>query len=99
MGLINSEINLKMRQAVKILDESYGENRQPIEDLGGILVLIEEEEDWNSVSELFHLQMGYEEYIEICYKDKKETILEILFQISSDYSVLIYTNQKYIKEL
>lgn len=91
MDLINSEICSRMKAVIQILNDNYGENRHPISDLGGVLIFIEEREYWRELKELFGIQMGMEEYQEVFEMIGKEDMTEFLFQISSDYGVLIYS--------
>ena len=80
-----------MLKSIDTLDNHYGISRDVIKDLGGMVLWIEDKNDWNEIKELFHLQIGLEEYIEYYELNKDNTVAELLFQISSDYSVVIFT--------
>ena len=80
-----------MANTLKILDDNYGETRDLIKDLGGIALWIDNKKDWNEVAELFHLNLGMEEYMEFFEMESGNIVKELLFQISSDYGVVVYT--------
>ena len=64
-----------------------------LKDLGGIALWIDNQKDWNEVQELFHLKLGMEEYIELFEMENERVVKELLFQISSDYGVVVYITE------
>ena len=82
-----------MAKTLKILDDNYGEARDLLKDLGGIALWIDNQKDWNEVQELFHLKLGMEEYIELFEMENERVVKELLFQISSDYGVVVYITE------
>lgn len=80
-----------MAKTLKILDDNYGVARDLLKDLGGIALWIDNQKDWNEAQELFHLKLGMEEYIELFEMENERVVKELLFQISSDYGVVVYT--------
>ena len=82
-----------MAETLKILDDNYGEARDLLKDLGGIALWIDNQKDWNEVQELFHLKLGMEEYIELFEMENERVVKELLFQISSDYGVVVYITE------
>ena len=80
-----------MLKSIDTLDNHYGISRDVIKDLGGMVLWIEDKNDWNEIKELFHLQIGLEEYIEYYELNNGNRITELLFQISSDYGIVIFT--------
>lgn len=85
-----------MAETLKILDDNYGEKRDPVKDLGGIVLWIDNKNDWNDVKELFHLKMGMEEYAE-SFEMSNGMVMELLFQISSDYGVVVFSTESNLK--
>lgn len=92
MGCINSKISSRMAETLKILDDNYGVNRDYIKDLGGFLIWIDNKNDWNEIKELFHLKIGMEEYTE-SFEMSNGIVKEMLFQISSDYGVVVFSTE------
>ena len=68
-----------MAKTLKILDDNYGESRDLLKDLGGIALWIDNQKDWNEVQELFHLNLGMEEYIELFEMENERVVEELLF--------------------
>lgn len=86
-----------MLKSIDTLDNHYGISRDVIKDLGGMVLWIEDKNDWNVIKELFHLQIGLEEYIEYYPLNNGNGITELLFQISSDYGIVIFTMEPDLK--
>ena len=86
-----------MTEIIQILNQSYGTDRNPVKDLGGIILFISNKEEWSEVVEMFGLRIGMEEYEEVCGVINDIEILELLFQISSDYSVVVFTERNNIE--
>ena len=82
-----------MAETLKILDDNYGEARDLLKDLGGISLWIDSKNDWKEVKELFGLNLGMEEYIELFEMENGRIVKELLFQISSDYGVVVYITE------
>ena len=92
-GCINSKISSRMAETLKILDDNYGKARDVIKDLGGIALWIDNKNEWKEAQELFHLKLGMEENIEFFEMENGRIVKELLFQISSDYGVVVYTTE------
>jgi len=86
-----------MVETIKILDDNYGMARDLIKDLGGIALWINNKNDWKEVQELFRLKLGMEEYIELFEMENGIIVKELLFQISSDYGVVVYIKESDLK--
>ena len=71
---------------------AYGCDRHPISDLGGVLLWIENFEEWEEASTVFGIKKGMEEFEEVCEVTEQGKVVELLFQISSDYAVVVFSS-------
>ena len=100
------ELVKKLPQAVKgaiedtlvILDEMYGIDRDIENDLGGYVVVVENEVDIEKIKKT-HLDIYTDipELVEKIYVNKKEMWVKLSFILSSDYAIVVVGSTEIIQ--
>lgn len=74
-----------------LLNSYYGDSRNPDNDLGGYVLLIENEQDFADFKKIFSEEINHitVEYADILFWNGKPTHTASLFLVSSDFSVLL----------
>ena len=77
------------KNTLKILDEAYGEERDPLSDLGGFLVILESEDEIENLKD-YHLDITkdipeYSDYV----AGANDNWIVSLYLLSSDYSITV----------
>jgi len=77
------------RNTLKILDEAYGEERDPLSDLGGFLVILESEDEIENLKD-YQLDIikdipEYSDYV----AGANDNWIVSLYLLSSDYSITV----------
>lgn len=89
---------MRLKQAVHTLNKYYGDKRDPIADLGGYVLLIDNKEEWLELEQSCHLDTLPPEYIEEIVNDKSDgdnhTYYEVLYLLSSDYGIYVFMDDK-----
>lgn len=81
------EVSAKAEEIAGILDDSYGEERDPIRDLGGYILIAEGEEDVETMDKLIDFEYVLPEYVEVICCSSGEDYTNSLMLLSSDYSI------------
>lgn len=97
LNINNQELKLRMSEMIAILDDNYGVERD-VNDLGGYILWIQDsdKEELNAFLEQYPILVP--EYVEISTLYKEYQLVEMLFLLSSDYSVVVYCDYELIKE-
>jgi hypothetical protein len=95
------EISVKAKEIAGILDEEYGSDRHWNRDLGGYILIAENEEDVKSMEELIDFEYVLPENVELISCKNGEKYTSSLMLLSSDYSIsllipLIYTPKSFL---
>jgi hypothetical protein len=95
------EISAKADEIAGILDEEYGAERHWNRDLGGYILIAENEEDVKSMEELIDFDYVLPEIVELISCKNGEKYTSSLMLLSSDYSIsllipLIYTPKSFL---
>lgn len=90
----SKEVLQNIEEVITILNQNYGgEFRNVDEDLGGYVILIDNEEEVNSIqSEI--LKGVIPEFTDEIIAENGERYYITLFLLSSNYSVMIYSNKE-----
>ena len=89
---LEEEVQTYALEALTILDEEYGTDRDPITDLGGYVVILESQEDIQQLAELHNIDLAknpYLEFVDFIYPEKGSRYTASLFLLSSDYGLII----------
>jgi hypothetical protein len=81
------EVSAKAEEIAGVLDDNYGEARDPITDLGGYILIAEGEEDIETMDKLIDFEYVLPEYVEIIGCKSGEDYTNSLMLLSSDYSI------------
>jgi hypothetical protein len=82
------EVSSKAEEIADVLDDNYGEDRDPVRDLGGYILVAEGEEDVEAMDELIDFDYVLPEYVELIYCCQvREYYTNSLMLLSSDYSI------------
>lgn len=82
-----TEVSAKAEEIAGILDDNYGEERNPLRDLGGYILIAESEEDVAAMEGLIDFEYVLPEYVELIgCKDGKDYTNSLML-LSSDYSI------------
>lgn len=92
----SKEVIKEAEEIITILDENYGVDRN-LEDLGGYIIIAESEEDIADIKVNIIKQL-LEEYTDLIKSDDGSDYYSSLFLLSSDYSVVVFS-QKELHEL
>ncbi|NAS19322.1 hypothetical protein GND98_016025 [Clostridium butyricum] len=88
------EVLQSIEETITVLNENYGgESRNVDEDLGGYVILIDNEEEVNSIKSDI-LKTILPEYTDEIKGDDGTKYYSSLFLLSSDYAVTIYYNKE-----
>ena len=92
--LIPNEVKKSIKEAINILDESYGADRKIDEDLGGYILIVEKEVDIKVIKENL-LKDIIPEYTDNISEDYTSS----LFLLSSDFAVIVIAPKGLLEEL
>ena len=92
--LIPNEVKKSIKEAINILDESYGVDRKIDEDLGGYILIVEKEADIKAIKENL-LKDIIPEYTDNISEDYTSS----LFLLSSDFAVIVIVTKELLEEL
>lgn len=83
------EVSEIIRNITQTLDSEYGENRRWKEDLGGIVLVLENESDLNTLTD-YHLEPDeiIPEYVDLISANDDNWLLALVL-LSSDYSITL----------
>ena len=84
-------VQFEIEKTVALLNYYYGENRNADKDLGGYVVLIEDEQDFAEVEKIFFCKINdvIPEWVNIIECQGKEAYTSSLCLISCDFSVVL----------
>lgn len=82
-----AEVATKVLEIVTILDDSYGEERDAVADLGGYIQIAETAEDVEAMKYQIDLECNLPEYVDLIYCENGENYTNSLILLSSDYSI------------
>lgn len=89
---LEEEVQTYALEALTILDEEYGPDRDPINDLGGYVVILENPEDIQELEELHNLDLTKNpcpEFVDFIFTEHGPRYTASLFLLSSDYGIFI----------
>ncbi len=89
---LEEEVQTYALEALTILDEEYGTDRDPITDLGGYVVIIENPEDIQELEELHNIDLTKSpspEFVDFIFTEQGSRYTASLFLLSSDYGIII----------
>lgn len=92
--LIPNEVKKSIKEAINILDESYGADRKIDEELGGYILIVEKEADIKAIKENL-LKDIIPEYTDNISEDYTSS----LFLLSSDFAVIVIATKELLEEL
>ena len=92
--LIPNEVKKSIKEAINILDESYGADRKIDEDLGGYILIVEKKTDIKAIKETL-LKDIIPEYTDNISEDYTSS----LFLLSSDFAVIVIATKELLEEL
>ncbi len=82
------EVSAKVLEIATILDDNYGVTRDEHYDLGGYILIVEDEKDVDRIKELMDFKFTLPEYVDlIACKNGKENYTNSLILLSSDFSI------------
>ena len=84
-------VHAKIEETVAILNFYYGENRDVDKNLGGYVLLIENEADFESLKAIFHEEIENltAEYVDIIPCENTSAYICAQIMLSDDYSVVL----------
>ena len=88
---LEEEVQTYGFEALTILDEEYGTNRDPITDLGGYVVIIENPAEIQELEELHNIDLTKSpspEFVDFIYTEQGSHYTASLFLLSSDYGII-----------
>ena len=97
LTITNQELKLRMSEMISILDENYGAERQ-VNDLGGYMMWIDASNEEELKSFLEQYPTLVPESVDIIRSSMSDRVVEILFLLFSDYSVVVYCDYKVIED-
>jgi hypothetical protein len=89
---LEEDVRTYALEALTILDEEYGADRDPITDLGGYVVILENPEDIQELEELHNIDLTKNpspEFVDFIYPERGPRYTASLFLLSSDYGIII----------
>jgi hypothetical protein len=83
-----NEVSGKAEEIAGILDDNYGQERDEVRDLGGFILVVENEEDVIKMEELIDFEYILPEYVELieCGNGREQYTYSLML-LSSDYSI------------
>ncbi len=82
------EVIDRIKQITSVLDESYGSHRNPANDLGGFVVVIESPSDFESLqNDFLDVRDASAEYVDRLDCESGESWLSVLYLLSSDFAI------------
>ena len=81
----------RIEETIALLNYHYGENRNIDKDLGGYVLVIEDNQDFDKFKKTFSKEVSNitVEYSDIIFWEDKPSHTASLFLVSSDFSVLL----------
>ena len=91
----SKEVLQSIEDVITVLDENYGdsESRHVDADLGGYVIIIDNEEEVKSIKTEI-LKYIIPEYTDEIKSDDGTKYYSSLFLLSSDYAVIVYSNKE-----
>jgi len=89
---LEEEVQTYALEALTILDEEYGTDRDPITDLGGYVAILENPEDIQELEQLHNMDLTKSpipEFVDFIYTEQGSRYTASLFLLSSDYGIII----------
>lgn len=90
-------LNMRLKQAVQTLNKYYGDGRNPVTDLGGYAIYVDNPEEWLLLEKEYHLDTLPPEYIDVVENNNSlnnnHTYFEVLYLLSSDYGIYVFMNE------
>lgn len=89
---LEEEVQTYALEALTILDEEYGTDRNPITDLGGYVVILETQEDIQGLEELHNIDLTKNplpEFVDFIYTKQGPRYTAAFFLLSSDYGIIV----------
>ena len=89
---LEEEVQTYALEALTILDEEYGTDRDPITDLGGYVTILENPDDIQELEELHNMDLTKNtipEFVDFIYTEQGSRYTASLFLLSSDYGIII----------
>ena len=89
---LEEEVQTYALEALTILDEEYGPDRDPINDLGGYVVILENPEDFQELEHLHNMDLTKNpcpEFVDFIFTEHGPRYTASLFLLSSDYGIII----------
>ena len=86
------EVQEVVLEVLQILDENYGEDRNPKTDYGGYIILTESKEDLAEIEVEMNVNVtvdGIPEYVDIIRCGNRKVYTSSLFLLSSDYGIVL----------
>lgn len=96
ISMYSEEVIKSIKETIEVLDDNYGVNRSVEEDLGGYVLLIENLNDVKVVKEKIIREL-LSECIDIINVASGEDYISMLFLLSVDYAIVIYSPIRYRK--
>jgi len=91
-----TQLDIELRnysiEALTILDEEYGEDRDPITDLGGYIAIVEHQDEIEELEKLHNLDLSKypcPEYVDFIITEGGPLYTASLFLLSSDYGIIM----------
>ena len=89
---LEEDVRTYALEALTILDEEYGTDRDPITDLGGYVTILENPEDIQELEKLHNIDLTKNpspEFVDLIYPERGPRYTASLFLLSSDYGIII----------
>lgn len=89
---LEEEVQTYALEALTILDEEYGTDRDPITDIGGYVVILENPEDIQELEQLHNMDLTknpFPEFVDFIFTEHGPRYTASLFLLSSDYGIII----------
>lgn len=89
---LEEEVQTYALEALTILDEEYGTDRDPITDLGGYVVILENPVDIQVLEALHNIDLTKSplpEFEDFIYPEQGPRYTASLFLLSSDYGIIV----------
>lgn len=91
-------LSMRMKQAVQTLNKYYGDKRDPVADLGGYVLYIDNHRKWLELEQEYSLDRLPPEYIEEIendnLKEDNHRYYEVLYILSSDYGIYVFISEE-----
>ncbi len=89
---LEEEVHTYALEALTILDEEYGTDRDSITDLGGYVVILENPDDIQKLEKLHNMDLTknpFPEFVDFIFTEHGPRYTASLFLLSSDYGIII----------